>query len=559
MSGAIIERTWLQWLVKVRIIIITFLLAIEVAITELTATNVDARVFLTVILAWYVASAVLMWLSVRWPDSPYQIRAQVLSDLVFASAVIWASGGIDTSFNFLYPLIIIVASILLSRTGAFLTAAFSFVTLGAILELSYFDLIPSHSSTRPDANSLQAVVFINLVAYGAIAYLSIRLSTRLRQASTELADQRGALENLQALHEKVVNAISGGLITTDLDGAVKLVNPAARRLLGRSEDEPMEGERVDALFEDTPPRPAGRELSLRAEVRARTPQGEERMFGISVSALQVPERQSEEESSELRTVGYVYTFSDLTEIRRLERELQLKDRLAAIGRLAAGIAHEIRNPLASISGSVKVLSGIATLTDDQRALVQIVTRESERLNAIISDFLSYSRDRTFRMQPVELRGLLEDTLTLLQNQPEKIDIVREFETPTAWVKGDADRLRQVFWNLCENALRAMCVDKKHASQRTLTVRLEGADEEWRVCFHDTGPGIAPHLNEKLFEPFQSGFAGGTGLGLAIVYQILQAHEARISVHSDQGQGTEFTLYFCKVDEPQAAEKQARAG
>ncbi len=558
MNGGLIERTWLDWLVKVRIILITLLLVIELAITRLTTTNVDTRVFLGVIAGWGVASGILWVAAARWPASLYQLRAQVLADLVFATAVIWATGGIDTSFNFLFPLIIIVASILLSRAEAYLTAAFSFVTLGAILELSYFDLIPSYSSTRPDAKSLQAVVFINLVGYGLVAYFSNRLTTRLKQTSTELADQRGALENLQALHEKVVNAISGGLITTDLNGAVKLVNPAARRLLGRSEDGTMEGESVDALFDVALPRPRGGEPVTRVEVRARTPRGEERIFGVSVSALQVPVRLNGTQSQELQTVGLVYTFNDLTEIRRLEQELRLKDRLAAIGRLAAGIAHEIRNPLSSISGSVQVLSGIATLTDNQRALVQIVTRESERLNTIISDFLSYSRDRNFQMAPVELRSLLEDTLTLLQNQPGEVDLVREFAAEEAWVNGDADRLKQVFWNLSDNALKAMTATPKTGKRMALTVRLAAAGDEWQVGFRDTGPGINPQLNEKLFEPFQSGFTGGTGLGLAIVYQILQAHGARISVRSDQGRGTEFTLSFRKTARPEVMEARAQA-
>ena len=266
----------------------------------------------------------------------------------------------------------------------------------------------------------------------------------------------------------------------------------------------------------------------RTEVRARTPSGAEKLFGVGCSALHGTER---------ATIGYIYTFTDLTEIRRLERELRLRDRLAAVGRLAAGIAHEIRNPLSSIAGSVKMLSGIAALTDDQRALVGIVTRESERLNSIISDFLTYSRDRKSQNTRVDLCQLLSDTLTLLENRQASIRIERSFSHSEAIAEGDGDKLKQVFWNLCSNAIRAM------PNGGTLAVTLDLLETNWRIRFQDTGAGISPQLIEKIFEPFQSGFEGGTGLGLAIVYRIMQAHEAHITVRSEPGKGTEFTLLF----------------
>jgi signal transduction histidine kinase len=228
-------------------------------------------------------------------------------------------------------------------------------------------------------------------------------------------------------------------------------------------------------------------------------------------------------------------------IRHLERELRQRDRLAAVGRMASGIAHEIRNPLSSIAGSVKMLATIATLTDDQRALVEIVTRESERLNGIIGDFLTYSRDRECQNARVDLCQLLSDTLILLENRQSGIRIERNCSHPVAFVEGDGDKLKQVFWNLCSNAIRAM------PDGGTLTVSLDAQDDNWRICFHDTGTGISPQLIEKIFEPFQSGFEGGTGLGLAIAYRIIQAHEAQIAVSSQPGKGTTFTLLFRQAE------------
>ncbi len=191
---------------------------------------------------------------------------------------------------------------------------------------------------------------INLVAYVSVAYLANKLASRLRQADVALSDKSFELENLQVLHEIIVRSISSGLITTDLDGTIKLVNPAAQMLIGPHGRADC-GDGPCRSCSTTPCRGPDGE---RREVRTRTPSGTEKLFGVGCSALL---------GTTGDTIGYIYTFTDLTEIRRLERELRQRDRLAAVGRLASGIAHEIRNPLSSIAGSVKMLSGIDALSD----------------------------------------------------------------------------------------------------------------------------------------------------------------------------------------------------
>jgi two-component system sensor histidine kinase PilS (NtrC family) len=245
-------------------------------------------------------------------------------------------------------------------------------------------------------------------------------------------------------------------------------------------------------------------------------------------------------------MGYVYTFDDLTEIRRLERDLRIQDRLAAVGRLAAAIAHEIRNPLTSIAGSVSMLSGIVDLSDEHRQLLQIVTRESDRLNGIITDFLAYSRGKRYQFSNVDLLPLLEDTLTLLEHrlvtENTGIRIERDYSVSHASTMADGDKIKQVFWNFCENAVRAM------RSGGVLKVSLEAIGEDWQINFADTGPGMSRQLVEKIFEPFQSQFEGGTGLGLAIVYQIVQAHEGKVWARSKLGEGSVFVLRLRRVAE-----------
>jgi two-component system sensor histidine kinase PilS (NtrC family) len=538
------ERSWLAWLVKVRIIIITFLVGIELAITRLTPTAVPEGLFIVIILLWYTISVFFVLLLSLWGDYRLQSRIQIFSDLAFATAIIYLTGGIDTSFNFLYPLIIIVASILLSRAWAYMTAAFSFIAFGALLELSYFDKIHSYSVTHPDLKSLQATILINLFAYTAIAYLSSNLSTKLRQVDVELADKSGALISLQALHENIINSMTGGLITTDLEGRITLLNAPGQRLLERRASEVF-ARPVAELFLDRLPTVGS--TATRGEVRSVTPGGSEKYFVITVSALDVPER---------GTLGYVYTFADLTEVRRLEREVRMHDRLSAVGRMAAGIAHEIRNPLSSIAGSVKVLADISPLSDEQHTLVDIVTRESERLNKIISDFLIYSRDKSYRFTVLDLVPLLEDTLTLLENRHQSgaapMTVERKVNVSEALAAVDGDRIKQVFWNICENAARAM------PDGGRLIVSLADAGEYWRVSFADTGRGLDSQEIEKIFEPFQSGFDGGTGLGLAIVYQIVQAHDGKITAQSSPGGGAEFVLELKRAS-VHAANSRAAAG
>ena len=521
------ERSWLIWLGKVRIIIITFVFGIELAVAVLTPTYLPKRLFVVAILLWYTLSVFYLLLLSLWRDARFQARLQVLTDLCMAATIVYLTGGIDSSFNFLYPLIILVAAILFSRAWTFLVAALAFILSGAILELSYFDMLHSYSVSRPDLRSLQASILINLFAYAAIAYLASQLSTKLRQADVRLQEQSGALENLQALHENIVNSISGGLITTGMDGRVRLINAAGQKLLERGENTVV-GRGVEHLFLDQLPEPGA--VAVRCEVRSATPNGGTKTFGMSRSVLEVPDRGA---------MGYVYTFDDLTEIRRLEREVRLRDRMAAVGRMAAAIAHEIRNPLSSIAGSAKVLADVSVLNQEQRTLVDIVTRESERLNSIVSDFLTYSREKKYEFTTLDLVPLLEDTLILLQNRAEPgaaaVQIVRQFEAAHAPAQVDGDRIKQVFWNICDNAIRAM------PGGGTLTVTLRAQEANWLISFTDTGHGMRGLEMEKIFEPFQSGFDGGTGLGLAIVYQVVQAHEGKISVRSKIGQGTEFTV------------------
>jgi len=537
MQSTFDERNWLAWLVKVRILILTFLLGIQLAVTELTPTRLPIRLFLSTILFWYTISLFYLLLLSFWQEHRLQASLQVLTDLILVSLVVHETGGWDSSYNFLYPLVIIVAGILLPRVWAHLCAALAFILYGTVLELNYYGLVKSYCITHPGLKTLQSIIFINLFAFLAVAYLAGQLVSKLRQARVQLKDASGALEDLQILHENIIQSISSGLITTGLDGRITLINQAAQKLLERSPAQLL-GQPVAQLFIDPLPNP---ELRDHAEVRFDTARAFRKTVRVRVAALNVPERGA---------LGYVYAIDDLTEIRRLEREVRIQDRLAAVGRLAAAIAHEIRNPLTSIAGSVSMLSGIPEMSAEHRQLLEIVTRESQRLNGIITDFLAYSRGKQYHFDKTDLVQLLEDTLTLMRHRMTAentgITIESRFAVPEAWALADGDRIKQVFWNIAENAVRAM-----RDSGGAMKVAIESLGEDWQISFADTGTGMTPQQSEKIFEPFQSNFEGGTGLGLAMVYQIMQAHEGKVWARSKPGQGTTFILRLRRFDAERA--------
>jgi two-component system sensor histidine kinase PilS (NtrC family) len=544
MQSTFDERNWLAWLVKVRILILTFLLGIQLAVAELTPTRLPLRLFLSTMLLWFTLSLFYVLLMSYWQEHRLQASLQVLTDLIMVSLVVHETGGWDSSLNFLYPLAIIVAGILLPRVWAYLVAALAFILYGTVLELNYYGIVRSYCTTHPELKALQGIIFVNLFAFLAVAYLAGQLVAKLRQARVQLKHASGALEDLQILHENIIQSISSGLITTGLDGRITLVNSAAQKLLERSPEQLL-GKPVTQLFLDALP---NGESQTHAEVRFDTEGTFRKTVRVRVAALNVPERGA---------LGFVYAFDDLTEIRRLEREVRMQDRLAAVGRLAAAIAHEIRNPLTSIAGSVSMLSTIPEMSEEHRHLLDIVTRESQRLNGIITDFLAYSRGKQYHFEKADLVSLLEDTLTLIRHRmtAENTGIIIESQiaVAAALVLADGDKIKQVFWNFAENAVRAM------RNGGTLNVCIESLGDDWQVSFADTGTGMTPQQTEKIFEPFQSNFEGGTGLGLAVVYQIVQAHEGKVWARSKPGQGTTFVLRLRRLDVERRAAVSRQTG
>jgi two-component system sensor histidine kinase PilS (NtrC family) len=458
---------------------------------------------------------------------------QLAADLLLLSGVVLITGGVASPFLVVYFLIIIGAGILFYRRGSLVAATASAVLYGAAVAAPLAPRVAALVDPEGAYRALSgaAVGYRHLLAvfgFFLVAFLASHLAESLRSVGAALSVASASLAELERRSEHILQNIASGLVTTDLGRRILYCNRAAERLAQISAEEVL-GLPFDAVFRlrggfdpwVSPELLEGSPVRVEGGIAGR---GDEPLLGMTFSPLR-GERQE--------VSGVICAFQDLTQIRRMEEQVRRSDRLAAVGELAAGMAHEIRNPLASLSGSIQLLSEGLRLEGDERELMTIVTREVGRLNALITDFLLYASPRPPQLRAVELPDLVGETVTLLRQargDAWRIAVEREGEGPVR-VEVDPQLMRQVFWNLSLNALEAM------PAGGDLVIRLSRVPAGVAVTFADTGTGIPAAEMPKIFTPFHSTKEGGTGLGLAVVFRIVEAHGGQIEVESRPGRGT----------------------
>ena len=466
-----------------------------------------------------------------------QARFQLAVDVLLVTWLVWHSNVIQSPYIALYIVIIAVSSLFLGPREV-VVASVGCAAAFTACSLQITGIMGQTDPTRLVGGSLsQTIQWVGLfdVAFFVVGLLSARLAERQSRSDVRLAAATQSLANLRALHERIVASIRSGVVTTDLDGRIFTFNVAAEEITGYQE-ETIRGKDASILFSELSEHIAETLRALEAEDRSprfetncATSEGMRVRLGYSISPLST-------ESGV--TTGMVITFQDLTQVRSLEETSRRQDRLAAIGRMAASIAHEIRNPLAAMRGSIQMLRSEMKSDPSQTELMEIILRESDRLNQIITDFLSYARPRSLTQARVDVGDLLHQTFSLMRHSPEigaNQSIVEELPVDPIFADADEGQLKQVFWNLARNALQAM------PQGGTLRATLEeNSDNRLRIAFADTGRGMSPEQVDRLFEPFSS-TTGGTGLGLSIVYQIIREHGGTINVRSRVGQGTTITV------------------
>ena len=501
--------------------------------------------FLSFALAVSIAGLVSGFLMIGSPRATVLRRfawLQVCLDVVLVTAIIAATGGSRSAFTFLYVLTVLEGSSLLGRRGGLVAAGLAgFLFVSVVLGRYLLALLGMAEPVGPTALEVLTVL-LNAAVLFAIAILAGSLAERYYLSQRSLESQRRDFSDLQAFRDLIFQSVGSGLIAVNPEGRITAFNRTAESITGVAGREAL-GQPWEALFgrgvdlEEARRAVAGPGAqSPRYEIRVRRRDGHEVPVGISFQSLR---------SGEGETVGLIGVCQDLSSIKRMEEQVRQADRLATLGRLSANIAHEIRNPLASLSGAIEALVRELPADPDRNRLVEIVLRESERLNHIISDFLEYARPAPMASHAVDLADLLEEVVLLVEHRslPAEFKVVREYgETLPAW--GDAQQLRQAIWNLCINAVQAM---PEGGELRVGGQILPGAEPRLQLWISDTGPGIAESDLPHIFEPFFSTKAEGSGIGLALVYRVVQDHGGQIEVRSQPATGTSFMVTLPSAD------------
>lgn len=538
----------LRRLVLLRLIVSTAVVGAAIMLLQIEDRARSMAVLYGLLGVMYLStgSAFLAW--VRGTDERALARLLVAIDMAVLALIVHFSGGSQSYFAILYVLPVIVAGEYFQVAGglaASLAATWIYI-IYAILEVG--------GAVRPPAGNgapgIPAVIlrgYLHIAVFIFTGLVSGYVSRRMQRKHAEIADKDNELRQMRLDTDSILRNMSSGLIVTDTGGAVLTCNPAALSILGIAQEDLVPGRTVAQLLPHMP--------QLAAELAAVAASGSQLRrheielvradatvvpIGISISLLR-------EESGKVK--GVIAIFQDLTEVREMRERIRFADRMAAVGELSAGIAHEVRAPLASICGSIEMLRGdLEDLSGDNAELMDLILRESDRLDRIITDFLDFARMRRPALTPTDIGKCIEDTALLLRHTPDvsrRITVRVEREPDQDKILADEEQVRQILLNLGINACEAVGgTGTLTISSRTVMQCLsENRPEEEciEVRFQNDGPIIPADVLPHVFEPFYTTKHGGTGLGLAIAARIVESHGGLIRASSLPEEGTVFTV------------------
>lgn len=506
----------------------------------------------------YFFSAIYAFLLRRKINLTILSWLQVVGDLLIVGGIIYSTGGIASPLSFLYLFVIIETSILLPRAACYLAASGASIIYGLLVDLEYFNVIrPIQLFPLPQPRfSFHGsygfyIIAQNVASYYSVAFLSSILTHRMRLIKEELTLKSLDLEKFQEFHKNVVRNMGNGLITTNLEGIITSINTASEKITGYSSEQSV-GKYCYELLDIS----SLRDFILKGEVFSLPLQIEGKCHRKDGMEILVRMRISQLEEHTGKPAGFIFVFEDLSEIREMEEKIKQGEQLAAVGRFSAGLAHEVRNPLASLSGSIQVLKKGLKLEGDYMRLMNIVIKETERLNQIVTGFLNYSQPHKSRNSVIDMTQLLQDIIILMENSSEyhpDIKIQLDVQSERTLILGDEDDIKQMVWNLCINGMQAM--DKGGTLELSIKEMTGFKHKEYEtkrrgfvLQVEDEGCGISPDKVRTIFDPFVTSKEDGVGLGLSTVHQIAERSGCFIGVDSELGKGTCFTIFIPQVEQ-----------
>jgi len=538
-----------------RVVIVTFLLGIA-AFIQIKGTSALPGASLTslyiIILLTYFLSFLYLLLIRTIESIEWNIYVQSLVDVTLITRLVYATGGIESIYSVFYPLVIIYSVLFLARRGGIIVASVSSILYGLLLDLEFYGLIhpiyPWDYNYDYSAGYVFSRIFIHIVSFYIIAFLASFAVKQEKKVRELLAAKESAFDQLDLLHKSIIESVDTGILTIDHQGNIKSFNSGAKEITGFPYSKVI-NRRIDSIFPDffrivdnVEDRDSPETVRNRFEMVVPG-----KILGCSVSPLF---------DSNEKKIGKILIFQDLTTIKEMERQVERNRRLALIGEMAAGLAHEIRNPLASISGPIQMLEKDLDLGETDKKLMQIILRGKDQLENFMKDFLLLARPNLAERENIDIKVILDDVLESIRYVPDwckDIEIIRNSNDQTG-LYGNRMEIRQVIWNLVLNALQSM----SDGGRLNIETRIVAGDEnnplippliKWgkggffnkkeylEIQISDDGCGIEEKDQGRVFEPFYTTKEKGTGLGLAIVNRIVESHGGKIRIESEPGKGT----------------------